>query len=73
MGLIRVRDLETGAVRWLDSSSSKVRKAYDSAWYAGQQKLSSVTARCGVDLASVSTDEDYVKALLALFSRRGSR
>ncbi|MBD5204433.1 MAG: DUF58 domain-containing protein [Bacteroidales bacterium] len=73
VGLIRVRDLETGAVRWLDSSSSKVRKAYDSAWYAGQQKLSSVTARCGVDLASVSTDEDYVKALLALFSRRGSR
>ena len=73
VGLIRVRDLETGAVRWLDSSSSKVRKAYDSAWYAGQQKLSSVTARCGVDLASVSTDEDYVKALLALFSRRGGR
>ncbi len=73
VGLIRMFDLETGALRWVDSSSSKVRKAYDRAWYERQQKLSGVTARCGVDLASVSTDEDFVKALLTLFSRRGAR
>lgn len=73
VGLLRVADLETGAERWLDTSSSRVRKAYDRAWYERQQKLTSDTLRCGVDLASVSTDEDYVKALLTLFSRRGSR
>lgn len=73
VGLIRVADLETGAVRWIDSSSSKVRKAYDRAWYERRQQLTSVTARCGVDLATVSTDEDYVKALLGLFTRRGTR
>lgn len=73
VGLIRVADLETGAVQWLDSSSSRVRKAYDRAWYERQQKLSSITARCGVDLASVSTDEDFVKALLGLFAHRGAR
>lgn len=73
VGLVRMADLETGALRWVDSSSSRVRKAYDRAWYERQQKLSGVTARCGVDLASVSTDEDFVKALLALFSRRSAR
>lgn len=73
VGLIRVRDLETGKDRWLDTSSSKVRKAYAKSWYDQQQKLSSVTTRSGVDLASVTTDEDYVKALLGLFRRRGAR
>lgn len=73
VGLIRVRDMETGGDRWLDTSSSSVRKAYAKTWYDRQQKLVSVTARSGVDLASVTTDEDYVKALLGLFRRRGAR
>lgn len=73
VGLIRVRDMETGADRWIDTSSKRVRKAFDKAWYERQQQLSSVTGRCGVDLVSVSTDEDFVKALLALFRNRSSR
>lgn len=73
VGLVRVRDMETGADRWIDTSSKRVRKAFDKAWYERQQKLSSVTGKCGVDLASVSTDEDYVKALLALFRNRSAR
>ena len=73
VGLVRVRDLERGTDRWLDTSSSSARKAYDKAWYERQQRLASVTARSGVDLASVTTDEDFVKALLGLFRRRGSR
>ena len=72
VGLIRVRDMETGADRWLDTSSSRVRKAFDKAWYERQQKLSQTVGRCGVDLASITTDEDYVKALLALFRNRSA-
>ncbi|MDE7190716.1 MAG: DUF58 domain-containing protein, partial [Muribaculaceae bacterium] len=70
VGLVRVRDLETGADRWIDTSSSRVRKKYERAWYERQQTLSSIVARCGVDLVSVTTDEDYVKALLGLFRKR---
>lgn len=73
VGLVRVRDLERGTDRWLDTSSSSARKAYAKEWYERQQRLASVTARSGVDLASVTTDEDFVKALLGLFRRRGSR
>lgn len=72
VGLVRVKDMETGADRWIDTSSSKVRKAYEKAWYERQQKVSQTTARCGVDFASITTDEDYVKALLALFRNRGA-
>ncbi len=73
VGLIRVRDMETGADRWLDTSSASIRKAYAKSWYERQQKLSSITTRSGVDLASVTTDEDFVKALLGLFRRRSAR
>lgn len=73
VGLIRVRDLESGNERWLDTSSSSVRKSYAKAWYERQQKLTSITTGSGVDLASVATDEDFVKALLGLFRRRGGK
>ena len=73
IGLVRVRDMETGSDRWLDTSSSSVRKAYAKSWYERQQKLNLITARSGVDLASVTTDEDFVKALLGLFRRRSAR
>ncbi len=73
VGLVRIRDIETGHDRWIDTSSASVRKAYAKSWYDRQQKLVSTTTRSGVDLASVTTDEDYVKALLGLFRRRGAR
>ena len=73
VGLVKVRDMETGFDRWIDTSSSKVRRAFDKAWYDRQQKISSITARCGVDMVSVTTDEDYVKALLSLFHNRSAR
>ena len=70
IGLIRLHDLETDSDVWIDTSSKSVRKSYAKEWYLRQQTLSSVTIKSRVDLASVSTDEDYVKALLALFRRR---
>lgn len=70
VGLIRLRDMETGSTIWVDTGSKKTRRAYDRAWYDRQQKLSNITSRCGVDMVSISTDEDYVKALLGLFRRR---
>lgn len=73
VGLIRLKDLETGSDRWVDTSSKKVRRLYDRFWYEHQQLLAARVARCGVDMASVSTDEDYVRALLGLFRRRGAR
>ena len=70
VGLVRLRDMETGADIWVDTSSAKVRKKYAKDWYERQQKLASVVNRCGVDMASITTDEDFVKALLGLFRRR---
>ncbi|MCM1005148.1 MAG: DUF58 domain-containing protein [Prevotella sp.] len=71
VGLVRMKDSETDTLCWVDTSSKAVRKAWDRAWYERQQRLSDTTLKSGVDLASISTDEDFVKALLALFKKRG--
>lgn len=70
VGLVRLKDMEIGNDIWIDTASKKVRQTYAKDWYMRQQNLSSVTSRSGVDLASVTTDEDFVKALLGLFRRR---
>ena len=64
IGLIQVNDLETGQQRWINTSSSAVRKSYSKWWYDRQQIMTTVMAKCGVDLACVATNEDYVKALM---------
>ena len=73
VGLVRMMDMETGMTRWIDTSSPAVRKAYEKSWYARQQKVASVTSKCGVDYVSIRTNEDYVKALLGMFKRRATR
>ena len=72
VGLIRMHDLETGAEKWVDTSSSAVRKAYGRWWYERQQRMDAVFKRSRIDMASIATDEDFVKALMGLFKRRGA-
>lgn len=73
IGLIRIQDMESGHNRWVDTSSSRTRKNYARSWYEQQQRLSNTVNKSGVDLVSISTDEDFVKALIGLFRRRGSK
>ena len=73
VGLIRVQDLETGRAQWVDTSSSRVRKAYDKWWYDRQQRMVTTLRSARVDYTSVATDEDYVVAMMALFKNRGAR
>lgn len=70
VGLIHATDLETGVDRWIDTSSSRVRRAYSKWWYDRRQTMNQTMQRCKVDITSVATDEDYVKALMELFRRR---
>ena len=73
VGLMKVEDAETGSVKWVNTSSASVRNAYKKWWYERQQTMNNTLMRCNVDIASVATDEDYVKSLMALFGKRGVR
>ena len=71
VGLMRMRDAERGTMRWVNTSSKRVRDAYSRWWYNQQQAVNGTLQRCNVDMASVATDEDYVTALMGLFKSRG--
>lgn len=71
VGLMKLRDAETGATQYIDTSSARVRNSHHAWWVDRQQKLIDTLMKCNVDSVSVRTDEDYVKALLALFAKRG--
>ena len=70
VGLMKIKDAETGAERWIDSSSARVREAYKEWWDRRQAAMSDSFKKCRVDSVSIRTEDDYVKALIALFDKR---
>lgn len=73
IGLVKFYDAETGDTKWVDTASGKIRSAYEKKWYEQQQYLHDAFLRSKVDFTTIATDEDYVKALMALFHKRGRR
>ena len=70
VGLMKIKDAETGKEQWIDSHSARVRAAYKEWWEKRQAKMSDTFKKCRVDSVSVRTEDDYVKALIALFDKR---
>ncbi len=70
VGLIKLKDAETGTRIWVDSSDIRLRKTYKHAWGERQLALQKCFTKSGVDSVSMSTSEDYVKALMKLFKMR---
>lgn len=70
VGLMKIKDAETGQERWIDSLSARVRAAYKEWWDRRQAAMSDSFKKCRVDSVSVRTEDDYVKALIALFDKR---
>lgn len=70
MGLVHVKDSETGKAAWINTDSRKVRQAY-SAWFSALSQMEgTLFNKYGIDNVDIATDSDYVKGLMALFSRR---
>lgn len=70
IGFVKFKDAETGQLRWINTSKRSNRDAYSQWWNDNDEKVSTMFRKSGVDSVSVRTDEDYVKALMALFKKR---
>ena len=70
VGLLKLKDAESGEEMYIDTSSRKVREAHREWWRAQSEKLSDTFKKSRVDSVSVRTDQDYVKALMNLFTQR---
>ena len=70
VGLMKIKDAETGREQWIDSSSVRVREAYRDWWLKRQAQMDDTFKKCHVDSVSIRTEDDYVKSLMTLFDKR---
>ena len=70
VGLMKIKDAESGMESWIDTSSLRVRQTYQNWWQHRQTEMQNAFKKSRVDSISIRTDEDYVKALMDLFHKR---
>ena len=73
IGLIKIRDNESGKLIWVNTSSKAFRNNYVSQSSLFEQKLKEIFNRSGVDHAEIDTEKGYIKPLMNLFKRRETR
>lgn len=70
VGLIHIKDSETGKAAWVNTSDKKMRLAYEQ-WFRNVEQTSSrLFMKYNVDKVSIALDDDYVKGLMTLFKNR---
>ena len=70
VGLMKVRDAETGHETIIDTSSKRLRRQHTAYWLQRDDQLRQTFSKSNVDHVSIATSDDYVKHLLRLFEMR---
>ena len=70
VGIVELRDAETGEKVWTDTSSRRVRAHYAEEWKRNDELIERTLLRSRVDNVKIATGEDYVSSLMQLFKRR---
>jgi len=70
VGLVNVKDSETGESAWVNTSSRKMREAYAQATKNADDKALKLLRRYQIDSVVISTGSDYVRGLMAFFDKR---
>lgn len=70
IGLIKLKDNESGKTIWVDSSSKVFQKEFKTLQLKMEADLKDTFSRSGVDTANIYTGESYIKPLMNLFKKR---
>ena len=70
LGLVKVEDPETGEMLWVDTSSNEMMQQLKKEVSIKQLNFEKKLRKFGIDLVSISTDEDFVDPLLSFFKSR---
>ena len=73
LGLIKVADPETEEMFWIDTSSKKLMSKLKKEIAINQATFRKQMRKSGIDLVSISTDQDFVDPLLSFFKSREKR
>ena len=67
VGLVHIKDSETGRGAWVNTSSSRTRESYERWQAVLDEKEQALLKRYNIAYVDVSTQGDYVKSLMGLF------
>ncbi len=70
VGLVHVRDAETGRSSWVNTASAAVRRNYAEWSREAAENALSTLRRYRIDTVSIATGDDYVKGLISFFKNR---
>lgn len=70
VGIIEMRDAESGRKVFADTSSGRLRRAYAESWNRRMAAVEQLLKHHKVDSAVVDTAQDYVTELIKLFKKR---
>jgi uncharacterized protein (DUF58 family) len=70
IGLVQVRDAESGQTKWVDTNSGFVREQYQQEFFRVTEYSTTVFKKSGCDLLHVRIGDDYVKVLQRFFVSR---
>lgn len=70
VGIVEMRDSETGKREWLDTSSRRVRKFWSDEYESRCGAMRDLLRHNRIDIAEVATDQDYVVELIKMFKQR---
>lgn len=73
IGLLHVRDAESGQMVWIDTSSSKVRNEWAFQFDKNRAIAKAAFRNAGADFLSLHTSESYASVLLHFFENRAKR
>jgi uncharacterized protein (DUF58 family) len=73
LGLIPVKDEESGQVAWINTSNKAVRFEFKRAALERNGRLEDLFKRSGVDFTKIGTHQSYIKPLMTLFKKRGAK
>ena len=70
VGIVELRDAESGRKVWVDTASRAVRDHYAASWQERSERIGATLKHNRIDTAMISTDGDYVAELMKLFKQR---
>jgi uncharacterized protein (DUF58 family) len=70
VGLIKLKDNETGRIIWVDSGNHSFRKQFAVNQLKFEDELKDIFNRSGIDWTKILTHESYIKPLMNLFKNR---
>ena len=70
VGIVELKDAETGRKLWVDTSSRAVREHYAEQWRRRSERIDDTLRHNRIDTATISTGGDYVTELIKLFKQR---